>query len=178
MSMRKTYVSAPPAPIGECAVEIPGERKPAVFVVLEPLEFLDEVELEFDGHPGGKLEGDVLVAERATVTAGLGSDADCPGLLDPLLRREGETVQPGLHSNPVEFDGIKLRVVELLPDSEEFDGVAIAQPVADDVVGVVRILEFGDIREADVVLLLFGKDGDGRAPDFDDGFLGLAHGLH
>ena len=43
------------------------------------------------------------------------------GLPDPLFRRENETVEPGLFSNPVELDGIKIRVVELLPDAEELD---------------------------------------------------------
>ena len=33
------------------AVEIPGEGKAAVLVLLEPLEFLDEVEFEFDRDP-------------------------------------------------------------------------------------------------------------------------------
>jgi hypothetical protein len=42
-----------------------------------------------------------------------------------LLGCEGKAVQAGLNSNPVEFDGIKLRVVEPFPDLEELDGVAI-----------------------------------------------------
>ena len=59
--------------LGEGAVEIPGEREAAVLVVLEALEFLDEVELELDGYPGGELEGDVLVGVGAAVAAGLGN---------------------------------------------------------------------------------------------------------
>jgi len=48
--------------LGQGAVEVPREGEAAVLILLEPLEFLDEVELEFDGNPGGEFEGDVLVA--------------------------------------------------------------------------------------------------------------------
>ncbi len=46
---------------------------------------------------------------------------------------EDEAVQPGLLSNPVEFDGIKIGVVEPLPDAEELNGVAVSQPVPNQV---------------------------------------------
>jgi len=54
------------------------------------------------------------------------------GLPDPLFRRENETVEPGLFSKPVELDGIKIRVVELFPDTEKFDGVAVPDPFRGD----------------------------------------------
>lgn len=132
-------------------------------------------ELELDRHPGGEFEGDVLVGKGAAVAAGLGPDANGAGFLNPLLGCESETVQAGLDSNPVEFDGIKLRVVQPLPNPEEFDGVAVAQPVADDVVRVVGVLEFGDVSKAQVVGSGTGLHGYHHALDFDDGFLGLAH---
>jgi len=47
-----------------------------VFRLFQALEFLDEVELEFDRHPGGELEGDVFVGESTAVPARLGVDAD------------------------------------------------------------------------------------------------------
>ena len=55
--------------LGQGALEVPREREAAVFVVLEPLEFLDEVELEFDRDPRGELEGDVLVGIGAAVAS-------------------------------------------------------------------------------------------------------------
>ncbi len=116
--------------LGEGAVEIPGERKAAAFVLLEPLEFLDEVELELDGDPRGELEGDVLVGVGAAVAPALETMPMAPVRSIHCFGSEDEAVQPGLHSNPVEFDGIKTGVVELLPDAEELDGVPIAQPVA------------------------------------------------
>jgi len=75
------------------------------------------------------------ILSPAAVAPGLGLDAGRTGALDPLLRRERETVEAGLHFNPVEFDGIKTEVVDLLPETEEFEGVAVTQPVADEVCG-------------------------------------------
>ena len=56
--------------LGQGAVEVPGEGKAAVFVVLEPLKFLDEVEPELDRHPGSEFKSDVLVRVSAAVTPG------------------------------------------------------------------------------------------------------------
>ena len=89
----------------------------------------DEVELEFDRHPGGELEGDVLVGVSAAVTARSGPDTDGAGGLCPLFDGEYEAVQPGLTSNPIEFDGIEIRAVELLPDADELDGAPVPEPL-------------------------------------------------
>lgn len=62
----------------------------------------------------------------ASVTSGFGLDADGAGALDPLLGGENKTIEARLLSNPIEFDGIKTGVVDLLPDAEELDGVAVA----------------------------------------------------
>ena len=116
-----------------CGSRFQASDRRTVLVVLEALELLDEVELELDRDPGGELEGNVLVGIGAAVTSSLGDEAHGSGFLDPLLWREDEAVQAGLHSNPVEFDGIKIRIVELFPDAEKLDGIAIAQPIADHI---------------------------------------------
>jgi hypothetical protein len=41
---------------------------------------------------------------------------------------QNKAVQTGLFSKPIEFDGFKIGVVELLPDAGKLDGVAVAQP--------------------------------------------------
>lgn len=67
------------------------------------------------GEWGGKRAG-------LTVTVLL----QCPVChLNLLLGCLGKTVEPGLFSKPIEFDGIKIWVVDLLPDAEEFEGVAV-----------------------------------------------------
>lgn len=166
----------PVVDLGERALEVPAELETVVLVILEPLEFLDEVELELHGHPGGELEGDVLVGVGATVASGTRGKAHRAGFFDPLLRGEDEAVQPGLHSNPVEFDGIKIGIVEPLPDSEKLDRAAGAQPIADHIVRVVGVLEFGDIRQAEDVLPVLRKHRDGGPLDFDGAAWRFAHG--
>ena len=163
--------------LGESALEIPPELEAVVFVVLEPLEFLDEVEFEFHGDPGRELEGDVLMGIGPSVAAGAGRKANRSGFLDPLLRREDETVQARLHSNPVEFDGIKSRIIEPLPDTEEFYGASAAQPVANHIVRVVGVFEFGDVGQADDVLLVLRKHSDRGPLDFNGALFGFAHGV-
>lgn len=156
--------------LGEGAVEVPGEGEAAVFVVLETLEFLDEVELKLDGDLGGKLEGNVLVGICSAVAAGLRDDPNCTGLLDPLFGRECKAVQTGLDSNPVEFDGIKSRVVEPLPDAEEFHSVPVPKPVPDHIVGVVWILVFRDVRKTYEIFASSADNANRRTLNIHFGF--------
>jgi hypothetical protein len=55
--------------LGQGAIQVPCERQAIAFILLEALELLDEVELELDGYPGGKLKGNVLVRVRTAVTS-------------------------------------------------------------------------------------------------------------
>ena len=55
--------------LGQCAVQVPGERQTSVFILLEALELLDQVELELDRYPGSKFKGNVPVCIGAAVTA-------------------------------------------------------------------------------------------------------------
>ena len=112
----------------------------------------------------------------AAIAACAGSDSDGSSFLNPLLRREDEAVQPSLHSNPVEFDGIKTGVVESLPNSEKLDRAASAQPVPNHIIRVVRILEFGDVCQAKDILLVLRKHGYSASLNFDTGAFGFAHG--
>jgi hypothetical protein len=78
-----------------------------------------------------------------------------------------KTVETGLLSKPIEFDGIKTGVVDLLPEAEEFEGVAVAQPVADQVVGVNGFLVAGDVGQADVILVVDAGESDFAGENFD-----------
>jgi len=71
-----------------------------------------------------------------------------------------KTIEAGLHSNPVEFDGIKTGIVDLLPETEELEGVAVAQPVADQVVTGIRVFVAVDVGEADVILVVDTGEAD------------------
>ena len=45
-----------------------------------------------------------------------------------------------------DFDGIKIRIVEMLPDAEELNGIPVPDPVPDKVVRVVGVLVAGGCR--------------------------------
>ena len=65
---------------------------------------------------------------HAAVPPGLGLDTDGSRALDPLLGGQDKTVQARHFSNPIEFDGIKTGIVDLFPEAEDLEGVAVAQP--------------------------------------------------
>ena len=44
-----------------------------------------------------------------------------------MLGRESKAVESGHFFNPIEFDGIKTGVVDLLPDAEDLDGEVFAE---------------------------------------------------
>ncbi len=55
--------------LGEGALEVPLQLEAVVFLVLEALELLDEVELELRAEPGAEFKGDVLVGIGAAAVA-------------------------------------------------------------------------------------------------------------
>ncbi len=115
--------------LGEGALEVPAELEAVVFVVLEALELLDEVELELGAEPGAEFKGNVLVSIGASVAACTGNESSGPGQVDPLFGREEETVPTGFISNSIEFEGIKTGVVDALPDAKEQYGVLVLEPL-------------------------------------------------
>ncbi len=156
--------------LGQSAIEIPSERETSVFILLEPLEFLDEVNLELRADPHPKLEGDVVVGVSAAVTPSRRPQSDGVGFLHPFLDTELVAVQPGLTFNYGEFAGIKIRVVDGFPDTEKFDGIAVAQPVGDE---ELTVLGFEHIGERDEILVLVANHGNLGALDVDRGVGGF-----
>ena len=75
--------------LGEGALEVPVELEAVVFLVLEALELLDEVELEFRAEPGAEFKGDVLVGvSAAAVTPCFRLKSDGTGGIDPFARSD------------------------------------------------------------------------------------------
>ena len=83
------------------------------------------------------------------------------------MTSQNKTVQTGLFFKPLEFDGFKIGVIELLPDAEKLDGVAVAQPVLNDVVGPLRIAVSGNVGQRNVVVLFHVIDGNLTTLDVD-----------
>ena len=78
-----------------------------------------------------------------------------------------KAIEAGLHSNPVAFDGIRTGVVDLLPKPEEFEGVAVAQPVGDQIVRALRVFVAGDVGQADGILVVDAGEVDFAGKHFD-----------
>ena len=110
----------------ERSVQVPRRGEPTAFLDLETLELLDQVELEFDGDPGRELEGDVLMGECAAMSTSLGQQPDRSGGINPLRGREHEAVQARLSFKPLEFEGFKSGIVDVLPDPEKLDRIPVA----------------------------------------------------
>lgn len=87
----------------------------------------------------------------ATAPAGFGVQADGPGSLHPLGGRQRETVEARLGFKPLEFDRFEVRVVDLLPNPQKLNGVAIAQPPVEN--GLVAEA-FDHVGERDVILVV------------------------
>ena len=67
--------------LGKGAVEIPRKGEAAVLVFLEPLEFLDEVELELDRDPGGEFESNVIESPERSPSGRAAFTCRTPGAI-------------------------------------------------------------------------------------------------
>ena len=56
-------------------------------------------------------------------------------IFNPLLGCKGETVESSLFFKPVEFDGFKIRIIQMLPDSEKLNCVPVSEPISDQIIG-------------------------------------------
>lgn len=158
--------------LGERAVEVPRQREAAVLVLLQPLEFPDEVDFERRTDPHPKLECDVPMRVGAAITPRTRTQPDRMGLLHPFLHAQFVTVQPGLAFNYGEFAGIKRRVVDAFPDTKELDGISVAQPVGDEELAVFGRQHVGERNE---ISERVRKNRYRGALDIDRGLGGFAH---
>lgn len=107
--------------LGEQAADIPVQR--FLPFCLQPLEFLDEVNLKRRAEPIAKLDGDVFVGISAPIPPSLCDNANGVCLLQPSFNCEPESVARQVQSNPVISDRIKTGVVQQLPSAEKLDRI-------------------------------------------------------
>jgi hypothetical protein len=112
--------------------------------------------------------------ERAAIATGAGDQALGPRALRPRFDGQEETVPASFISNSLEFEGIKTRVVNLLPDAKEEHCVLVFQPLFDEGAAALEIPHH--VGERNIVAVLLGDDCDGRALNCNSGRFGFAHG--
>ncbi len=147
--------------LGQSALQVPAELEAVAFVVLEPTELLDQVDLELGADPHSEFEGDVGMCVGATVASGSGFQPDGIGLGDPFLDADLVAVEACLAFNCGEFAIIKVGIEYRLPDAKELHRVPVAQPVGDEEVAVLGAKHVG---EGDVIPVFGGKNRDLRPP--------------
>jgi len=106
----------------------------------------------------------------AAITTGPRNNTDSLTLLNPLFWRKRKAVQTSHDFNPVEFDGIKITVIESFPDTKKLYGVTVTKPIPYHIVCMIWILIFGDIRKADIVIVSSANDTDRCSLNIDYGF--------
>ena len=79
------------------------------------------------------------MGERPSVTSRAGRKTPGPGSLDPRLGGQKKAVATSLISNSLEFDGIKILVVNLLPNAEKKHGVLALEPLLDERATALKI---------------------------------------
>ena len=88
------------------------------------------------------------------IAASLGNNADGTSRIHPFLRCHHKAVQPRLTSKRIEFDTVKIRIVERFPHAEELDSVSVAKPVLDDIPRIITILDFCNVCQTEEIISL------------------------
>ena len=69
------------------------------------------------------------------------------GQFDPLFGGKEEAVAARLISNSLEFEGIKIGIIDALPDAKEQDGVFVFEPLLDECTSSVEVPHTMSVRE-------------------------------
>lgn len=102
-------------------VQAPPQRE-----VPQEMEFPNQLDLEF--------------STGSTIGASLGYQTNCMGFRYPFFDADFVALQASLTFNCGEFAIIKIQVVNLLPDAPEFDRIAIAQPIGNEAIPILRVM--------------------------------------
>lgn len=122
--------------LGDDALDIPLLQEWVLLYSFESLKLFDHQEVELWGEPHAEVVGYVFVGVCASVASCFGKDADGSCLLHEFVDRDVEAVGAGLHSNPPEFGGFKIGVVDGLPEADVVDGGLVVEPLLDEFVAV------------------------------------------
>ncbi len=144
------------------SLDIPFQSKLVTLAFFKPLIILDDVQLKLRGNPRGKLKGNILVGiSTATIPPSLRDQTDGTGGFDPLLRRQDKSIGTGCISKLVEFDPVKIGVIQLFPKTQILYRAAVAKPVFYNIGRKLRITVAGNIGQRNIVILTANRGNNG-----------------
>ena len=82
-----------------------------LFLGFQALEFHHQIKLKLNRNPVCKLKGDVWAGIGTTIAPCLWDESYGTCCLNPLWWWEGEGIQTCLTSKPLEFEGVKIRII-------------------------------------------------------------------
>lgn len=101
--------------------------------ILSPAALFLSLQTVYRAQPRAEFKGYVLVSIcAAAISSGFRNQANCIGCFNPFPWREAKPVESSLTFKPLEFDRFKIRVVQLLPNAQKFNGAPVAQSIVYD----------------------------------------------
>ena len=101
------------------------------------------------------MQSNILVCVCAAVIfPGFGNNTDGIYAVDPFLRSHCKIVVSGLASKRIEFDTVKIWIIQLLPQPYILNCIDPAHPILYDKSWIFRIFIFCNIRKREIIVLV------------------------
>ncbi len=97
--------------------------------IVKVLVFLDEIQFESRINPRTEFKSYVFMCVCAAISASLSYKSDCISLFNPLLGRQSKSVKPGLIEYFIIGSGVKIRIIQCLPNPQKFNCILIPEPL-------------------------------------------------
>ena len=131
--------------------KVPAQAKRFRFNRLEPVKFLNQVQVKRRAYPSGKLQSNVLVAIRAPISPGIGKDANRSRFFYPFVDGQHKRATTCPLPNPIKIHGIKTGIVKAFPGLKKIEVSAVPQITLDD--GIRSLVSMsGYVSQAKIVL--------------------------
>lgn len=104
-----------------------------------------------------------------SITACFGNHSHGLRLFNPLLCRDEEAIDTCISHNSLEFEGIKILIIELLPDPQKLQGVFTPKPILYDLTSIFQVSDH--ICEIDIVIIFKSTQGNLNAIDMKGLFI-------
>ena len=105
------------------ALNIPLLQQRIIHSRLQTLNLLDHKKIHLRAQPHAEIICNIFVSIRAAISSCLRNNTNGTRSGTPFFGRQNKAVRTSRSFNCLEFDAIKIRIAQLLPEPKEFDGV-------------------------------------------------------